>query len=151
VSSYPVVVVSWLGAAAYVVTRSAQTSFYSKFGLEPEDVGLGYAQTLSRAAPLFVLLLLLGLVGWLAAVSRGRAPGPFVAAIALGALLVLALWMPWAYTRDAHRVKERNALRPAVSRRPTAWSRIPSASAPSPSASCGSTRAARRTTSAPAM
>jgi hypothetical protein len=36
-----------------------------------------------------------------------------VAAIALGALLVLALWMPWAYTRDAHRVKERNALRPA--------------------------------------
>ena len=113
VSSYPVVVVSWLGAAAYVVTRDAQTSFYSKFGLEPEDVGLGYAQTLSRAAPLFVLVVLFVLLGRLAAVSRRRAPGPVVAAIVLGALLVLALWMPWAYTRDAHRVKERKPLRPA--------------------------------------
>jgi hypothetical protein len=35
----PVVVLSSIGALAYFATRLAQTSFYSKFGLEPEDVG----------------------------------------------------------------------------------------------------------------
>jgi hypothetical protein len=42
----PVAVVTWVGVFAYFVTRSGQTSFYSRFGVEPEDVGLGYAETL---------------------------------------------------------------------------------------------------------
>jgi hypothetical protein len=114
-SQNPVAVVSWIGAVAYFVTRMAQTSFYSKFGLEPEDVGLGYAQTLSRAAALLLLISLVTVV-WLAASTRHRARGPLILAagrLAVWTLVVLALWMPLTYTRDAHRVKEGKALRPA--------------------------------------
>ena len=38
------------GAALYVLVRLGQQLFYEEFGLAPEDVGLGYAEALARAA-----------------------------------------------------------------------------------------------------
>jgi hypothetical protein len=110
----PVVVVSWIGALAYLVARSAQTSFYSKFGVEPDDVGLGYADTLSRAAGLLLLLSLLAalVLTVAAAVGSVRMLAVPAVGIALVLLLVLAIWMPAAYTRDARDVKDGKALRP---------------------------------------
>jgi hypothetical protein len=114
-----VVVLSWIGALAYLVARSAQTSFYSKFGVEPDEVGLGYAATLSRAANLLLVLsLVAGIVLTVAAVVRpARAPrgrrlrAPTVG-VALVALVLFAVWMRVAYTSDAHRVKRGRSLRP---------------------------------------
>jgi hypothetical protein len=133
VSANPVVVVTWIGALAYFVTRAAQTSFYSKFGLEPEDVGLGYAEALSRAAVALLLLILLGastliLMKILTSAAKAREPaerraegeplriGPIrwsVVEFSIFTLLILAVWMPPTYTRDAHSVKEGKSLRPA--------------------------------------
>jgi hypothetical protein len=134
----PVVVVTWLGAVAYFVARAGQTSFYSKFGLEPEDVGLGYAQTLSRAAVGLLLILLFG--SFMAAVvsrlseaaaiqrdqpvppdARGSATLPrrigpvtvWAVEAASMVLVLMALFIPPAYTSDAHHVKDGKSLRPA--------------------------------------
>lgn len=153
-ASPPVVLVSLLGAIAYVVTRLSQTSFYSKFGVEPEDVGLSYEQTLTRAAPsLLILSLVAGLVtlgfwelvfrrilrrprspveksmpstlGPLPPPPHGRARRRFSAWIAdhslmwsavqftTVALLVLAIWMPFAGDFKANDVKEGRTVRPA--------------------------------------
>lgn len=127
----PVVVVSLIGAGAYFVTRLAQTSFYSNFGLEPEDLGLGYTETLSRAAAGLLLLVLvaaiytaaLALVTHFATVEnpaqRGMrlprfklSPWRVIEFISL-ALLFLAAWMPFVYAGDADSVREGNALQPA--------------------------------------
>jgi hypothetical protein len=115
----PVVVVSWIGGLAYLVARSAQTSFYSKFGVEPDDVGLGYAATLSRAAALLLVLsIVAGIALTAAAVVRPARPsavrGLRVPAVgfALATLVFFAGWMPATYTRDAHLVKRGHSLRP---------------------------------------
>jgi hypothetical protein len=59
-------VVSFLALAGlllYGTVWSCYNSFYGTFGLEPEDVGVTYARTISRAAVGFLtLLLILGLV-----------------------------------------------------------------------------------------
>lgn len=119
----PVFIVSVIGALAYFVARSAQTSFYSKFGLEPEDVGLGYAETLSRAAwGLLALTLAVGAIV-LALLrpwryhpgSERERIGPFarwVSASTIASLLVLALWTPFAYDFKAEDVKDGDPVRP---------------------------------------
>lgn len=120
----PVAVVTWLGVFAYFVTRSGQTSFYSRFGVEPEDVGLGYAETLSRAAVgLLLILLVAGTYSlFLALVPRfilGVRPaglGTFARSVVgflLVALPILLLWMPHTYSRDAARVRDGKSMRPA--------------------------------------
>lgn len=124
----PVAVASWLGVFAYFVTRLGQTSFYSKFGLEPEDVGLGYAETLSRAAVgLLSILLVAGtytlVVGLLQRLyfgaPRGERRGPIgsfamsVFYFMLIALPILLLWMPHSYSGDADRVRDGKSVRPA--------------------------------------
>jgi len=120
----PVVVVSSIGAVAYFVARAAQTSFYSKFGVEPEDVGLGYAQTLSRAAPgLLALTVVVGAIAfvlvrpWRYHDPQGdqRRIGPFARWLigsTLCSLLVLAVWMPFAYDSRADDVKHGKPVRP---------------------------------------
>jgi hypothetical protein len=51
------------GLLLYGTVWSCYNSFYGTFGLEPEDVGVTYARTISRAAVGFLtLLLILGLV-----------------------------------------------------------------------------------------
>ena len=120
----PVVVVSFIGALAYFVSRAAQTSLYSKFGLEPEDVGLGYAETLSRAA--WGLLALTVVVGSIALAwvrpwrydEPGGKPqriGPFarwVLGSALCSIAVLAVWMPFVYDLKAKDIEDGKPLRP---------------------------------------
>ena len=43
--------VSIAGALVYGVIRISYVGFYGEFGLDPEDVGIGYAATLARALP----------------------------------------------------------------------------------------------------
>jgi hypothetical protein len=51
------------GLLLYGTVWSCYNSFYGTFGLEPEDVGVTYARTISRAAIGFLtLLLIIGLV-----------------------------------------------------------------------------------------
>ena len=46
--SYGAVVVTLLGGVAYTVFRLAYALFYGRMGAAPEEVGLGYGQTLVR-------------------------------------------------------------------------------------------------------
>ena len=63
--SQPAVSLSLAGAALYVLVRLGQQIFYEQFGLAPEDVGLGYAETLARAAG-FATYLVVGIAVMLA-------------------------------------------------------------------------------------
>lgn len=118
-----VFIVSSIGAFAYFVSRAAQTSFYSKFAVEPEHVGLGYAETLSRAAPaLFVLTVVVGLIAsawvrpWRRDATRGKhGIGPWAKLAitsVLFSLVVLMFWMPFAYDLRADDVKAGKPVRP---------------------------------------
>lgn len=123
----PVVVATWVGVFAYFVTRSGQTSFYSRFGVEPEEVGLGYAETLSRAAVgLLLILLVAGTYSLFLAIGPrfhsgirwGERLGLGVfARSAVGFMLVLLpillVWMPHAYSDDAIQVRNGMRIRPA--------------------------------------
>lgn len=100
-------------AIAYFVSRLGQTSFYSKFGLEPDEVGLGRTETLTRSAVWLVLIALipiaLALLGWVFKRPMGR----WVVTAALGALVSLPFWVPHAYKHDADCVQAGKAVRPA--------------------------------------
>lgn len=137
----PVAIVSLIGAFAYFITRLAQTSFYSHFGIEPEDVGLGYADTLNRAGVALLLLLILLAVLTLAvwAVRRLKVPGArgdkihdlettnaqspdggrgrrisvTGAQVLIVAFVILLVAMPLAYRWNAGRVRNGLPLRPA--------------------------------------
>ncbi len=50
------------GALFYVLIRYSYVTFYDDFGLEPEDVGLDYARTLTQAAIPLLGILLIGLL-----------------------------------------------------------------------------------------
>jgi hypothetical protein len=65
------------GLLLYGTVWSCYNSFYGTFGLEPEDVGVTYARTISRAAVGFLtLLLILGLVLFLLVNPlKSRKPG----------------------------------------------------------------------------
>jgi hypothetical protein len=123
--SNPVVIVSLFGALAFFVTRLAQTSFYSRFGLDPEDVGLTYTETLTRAAAgLLLLLLFVGvivLLMWLNAswgtprTAQERRRQFRYAAVTTAFLLIsiLILTLPPTYQNRAEDVKDGKAVRPA--------------------------------------
>jgi hypothetical protein len=53
--------VSIAGALVYGMIRISYVGFYGEFGLDPEDVGIGYAATLARALP--GLLFWFGVLG----------------------------------------------------------------------------------------
>lgn len=62
------VLLSLSGAVTYVVVRVAETRFYMRFGVQPEEVGLTYAETLARSATtvvaeILVCSLVFGLFG----------------------------------------------------------------------------------------
>jgi len=120
-------VVSLAGAFAYFVVLRGQTSLYSKFGLEPEDVGSSCAETLGRAAAgLITLLVVVGIcvaltARWrkkpggssLAGVSREKEYLGRVVAVLLVALGVCAVWLPVSYQLEANRVRDGEPVRPA--------------------------------------
>ncbi len=63
----PLLTLTLVGLVFYAIVRLSYDFYYSSFGLEPEDVGLGYADTISRAATIivtapFLLMLGIGLV-----------------------------------------------------------------------------------------
>lgn len=127
----PLVVVSLVGAVAYFIARLGQTSFYHRFEVEPEDVGLAYSETLSRAAVgLLIVSIVAAIYVWIASHFREdvydptavRQPSgeyvspPSYTGVALGfavvALGVLAVWLPITYPRRADDVKDGKALHP---------------------------------------
>jgi hypothetical protein len=132
VSKNPVVVVTLIGAFAYLITRIAQTSFYNKFGVDPEDVGLSYSATLSRAALGLIVVLLAALVlttfttfvGPKVAVEEPpdaeagrRRIGPSASVLLASftvALVLLAIWWPLVYSYDATDVLHGKRLRPTL-------------------------------------
>jgi hypothetical protein len=52
------------GAAIYALLRVFYSHFYWKLGLQPEDVGLGYAQILEQSLIALILLMLVGAVSF---------------------------------------------------------------------------------------
>jgi hypothetical protein len=101
-------------AIAYFVSRLGQTSFYSRFGLEPDDVGLGRVETLTRAAVWLVLIAFVPLALALLASVFNRSIAKWVLTAVLGALLFsLPFWVPHAYKHDANCVEAGKAVRPA--------------------------------------
>lgn len=44
-----------IGVLMYAILRFAYWSFYNRFGVTPEEVGLGYVEILTRSAPVLVL------------------------------------------------------------------------------------------------
>ena len=120
----PVIMVSLIGASAFFVSRLAQTSFYGEFGLEPQDVGLSYTETLSRAAAGLIVALLvfvaITLVWWLylryvaARPRNAREQRRLVRGAAFvfaSMLLILVYALPSGYVQLAEDVKDGNALR----------------------------------------
>jgi hypothetical protein len=61
VGQHPIPAATILGATFYAIVRASLTSFYGAFGLEPEDVGLGYTDVLVRAVAGLLILLFIGL------------------------------------------------------------------------------------------
>lgn len=55
-------VVTLVAAYYYFIARSSYVQFYGVFGVSPEEVGLGYAETLTRSATALVYSLVMGLV-----------------------------------------------------------------------------------------
>jgi hypothetical protein len=120
----PVFVLSLIGALAYFVARSAQTSFYNSFGVEPEDVGLGYTETLIRAAwALLALIIVVGAISfvllhpWRYDKLRGKQEriGPWarwVGASTIFSLLVLAGGVPFGYDYPVDDVKNGEPVNP---------------------------------------
>jgi hypothetical protein len=58
--------VSIVGAFVYGVTRISYVGFYGEFGLDPEDVGIGYAAMLARALPGLLVCTAVLLLGFIA-------------------------------------------------------------------------------------
>jgi hypothetical protein len=53
----PLPALTLTGAALYIVLRESYVIFYSRFGVDPEDVGLGYVQVLTQVATGSLLIL----------------------------------------------------------------------------------------------
>jgi hypothetical protein len=58
VATHPLVVLTLLAATIYAFFRRAYGEFYGSFGVRPEEVGLGYTETLSESVPGLVILAL---------------------------------------------------------------------------------------------
>ena len=48
-----------IGVFVYAILRFSYWSFYNRFGITPEEVGLGYVEILTRSAPVLVLAMTL--------------------------------------------------------------------------------------------
>jgi hypothetical protein len=59
----PLAALSLAGLVAYGIVRLAYAEFYSAFGLTPEEVGLGYQETIAQAGLALLLLALLATFG----------------------------------------------------------------------------------------
>jgi hypothetical protein len=58
-------IVTLLAAYDYVIARYAYEQFYGAFGVTPEDVGLGYAETLTRSSNALIEAVVAGvLLAW---------------------------------------------------------------------------------------
>jgi hypothetical protein len=60
VTSNPVFLLTALGLILYGILRLANAIFYERLGVKPEEVGLGYAETLSQSAVGVLVILALG-------------------------------------------------------------------------------------------
>jgi hypothetical protein len=78
-----------VGALAFVMLRSGMEFFYREFGVEPEEVGLGYQDVLIRALPVFIIVVGAAGVIYMAQQFGGRRLAflPWL----LGVIAVLAL------------------------------------------------------------
>lgn len=112
------------GALVYGVTRMAYVGFYGEFGLDPEDVGVGYAATLARALPgvfvwmaVWTLLVMAVLVAMVFLLDRRldrhrlRRLAPVMAAIGAWSFAALLVLMPFDAQRAARGVKRGDELR----------------------------------------
>jgi hypothetical protein len=59
----PLGTLTLLGVILYGLLRICAVRFYSQFGVQPEEVGLSYAQLLAQSAAAYLALFLLLLVG----------------------------------------------------------------------------------------
>jgi hypothetical protein len=128
----PVVVVTLAGASAFLATWLAQNTFYREFGVDPEEVGLSYPETLTRAGAgliaqlvpiLAVTLSLYWLLNYLEPrlsrshldvdQSRRENATAVVVACVLVAPLALLILLPWSYRESAEQVKAGRNFRPA--------------------------------------
>jgi hypothetical protein len=112
--------VSIAGALMYGITRISYVSFYGEFGLDPEDVGIGYASMLARALPRLLVLATLALLLWaipLAVIWRRKFTalkefrGPLAPGAVLAALVTLLVFLPTNAQRSALGVKRGDELR----------------------------------------
>jgi hypothetical protein len=85
------------GAATYAVTYVACVIFYAPLGVEPSDVGLGYAEVLAQAAVYLGVLVGVGLVSW------------YVGTVATRAMDAIDWW--WASRAAAPRARPRSGPR----------------------------------------
>ena len=115
--------VSIAGALVYGVIRISYVGFYGEFGLDPEDVGIGYAATLARALPgllfWFGVLALSVLAYYALVVWRGHETPErvsrlrrHIAWVLAGGFLLLFLISAADAQRAAAAVKRGDELRP---------------------------------------
>jgi hypothetical protein len=119
-----VVVVSLAGALTYVAVSLGQAAFYAPFGVDPAEVGLGYTETLTRTARVFLpVVVLAGVVLLMIAGQLPRRPsidrtGAVALTIVVGLLLlvVVTIVMPVWYSAKAEDVRDGEPLRPEIDR-----------------------------------
>lgn len=118
-----VVVVSLVGGLAYVAVSVGQAAFYDRFGVDAAEVGLGYADTLTRGGRVLLPVVVLAL--FIFAMIAGRFSLPRIEGAGLVALLVLLMFsllvyvtigLPVQYARKADAVARGKELRPEIDR-----------------------------------
>jgi hypothetical protein len=138
VAQHGLAAVSLVGALLYGTARLSYVAYYGEFGLDPGDVGIGYAATLARAVPGllvvfgFVVLVFGGAIFGLALLFSRAAGEPvgladlwhaktraIVLYVSVGVAFLLLVLMPdnaREHARDVERGEELGAGGHAVSR-----------------------------------
>jgi hypothetical protein len=104
-----------LGVAVYIMVRYSYWSFFSRFGVTLEEVGLGYANVLARSGPFLAFAVLLPIcIG--ALVARRLLSSHWLGTIALVTALVIILVVvvagPVRANRLADAVERGRPIRP---------------------------------------
>ena len=127
-------VLALLGAVTYVYLAIVYDRFYSVLHVDPGDVGLGYATTLSRSSGLILIVVaIIGvpwfLLAWILGSMFAAASDPPSADFAIPAALVglVALWvalpvLTYAYTEPTHEASM--AARAVLAGKPVAQVRL---------------------------
>jgi hypothetical protein len=104
----------------YGLIRLGHQTFYSRFGLSPDDVGLGYGEALARAAGFtaYLLAVILGLALLAFLMEGGERPqGRYLYGLVVGGLLALLVFSIFSVLSDARaaadKVEKGKAVRPA--------------------------------------